>query len=108
MIEISPSNIPGTNRFQDADAKPTFMISMYAVVVFDTCVFLAISYKLAQMSVVQRRAVDSARGREDGSGDATQAATTTSSWAWWSRVISGRALPRLSRAILQDGQQYYL
>ncbi|EKM78885.1 hypothetical protein AGABI1DRAFT_129159 [Agaricus bisporus var. burnettii JB137-S8] len=105
LIEISPSNIPGTNRFQDTGAKPTFTISIYGVVVFDTCVFLAISYKLAKTFVGQRRVINAGRG-EDGSDIATPATMTT--WAWWSTAISGKALPRLSRAILQGGQQYYL
>jgi hypothetical protein len=109
FIELSPNNIPGTNRFQDPGAKPTFEISMYAVLVFDTCVFLAISYKLAQTIVIRNRVVDLELERgEDGSGDDTNTTSTTAGWAWWSRIISGRALPRLSRAILQGGQQYYL
>jgi hypothetical protein len=110
FVEISPSNIPGTNRFQDAGAKPISMISVYALVIFDTGVFLAISYKLAQTFVpgVQNRVVDSGRGGEDGNAGATKTATTTARWAWWSTAISGKDLPRLSRAILQGGQQYYL
>ncbi|KAH7915813.1 hypothetical protein BJ138DRAFT_1140948 [Hygrophoropsis aurantiaca] len=52
--------------------------------VFDSLVFLAISYKLASS--------------RHNSGEKIP----------WKKIFSGRALPRLSKAVLQGGQQYYL
>lgn len=51
---------------------------------FDTAVFVAVSYKISVSH----------------SGLSLGVA--------WDTVVSGRALPRLSRAVLQGGQQYYL
>jgi hypothetical protein len=92
----APSKIPETNQFQDIGAKPTFTISLCAVLVFDTCVFWAISYKLAQTFVVQGKEPDSVRGGEDTNRDAI---ISTAVWAWWSVAASEKGLPRLSRAI---------
>lgn len=83
FVGIAPSNIPGTRYFKATGAKPTFTISMYGGVTFDTSVFLAISYKIASNFTAGER-------------------------FRWSAIVSGRALPRLSRAILHGGQQYYL
>jgi hypothetical protein len=72
-----------------------------AVLVFDTCVFWAISYKLARTFVVQGREVDLVQGGEDTNHDAI---ISTAVWAWWGVAASGKGLSRLSRAILQDGR----
>ncbi|KAF9452892.1 hypothetical protein P691DRAFT_720652 [Macrolepiota fuliginosa MF-IS2] len=59
---------------------PTALVSL----LYDSCVFLAISYKIAS---------------QHGSPDER---------VGWATLVSGKALPRLSRAVLQGGQQYYL
>jgi hypothetical protein len=68
----------------DAQPDPYVIAGGLAPVVFDTLVFLAISYKMV----------------------ATH--STLDAKVSWRTLISGKALPRLSRAILQGGQQYYL
>lgn len=77
-------HIPGTGyciytQVQQYDSAPGFMLA-----IFDTAVFVAISYKVAILH------------SDPGTG------------VTWDTVISGRALPRLSKAVLQGGQQYYL
>lgn len=83
FIGMAPRDIPGTLRFQDNGAKPSLTASMYGIVAFDTCVFLAISYRMGTTY-------------------------TADEHNRWDTIVSGKALPRLSRAILQGGQQYYL
>ncbi|KIJ69277.1 hypothetical protein HYDPIDRAFT_80012, partial [Hydnomerulius pinastri MD-312] len=58
--------------------------TMVVPLLFDSLVFLSISYKLMAMRRPTERTLS------------------------WRTMCSGRALPRLSRAILQGGQQYYL
>ncbi|KAH7931070.1 hypothetical protein BV22DRAFT_1027828 [Leucogyrophana mollusca] len=52
--------------------------------VFDSLVFLAVSYKIASSRLSQEERTS------------------------WRTLVSGKSLPRLSKAVLQGGQQYYL
>jgi hypothetical protein len=84
VLGVRAVHAPGTLYCIDAQPEPYVLGGGLAPVVFDTLVFLAISYKImATHSTL----------------DAKVSLRT---------LISGKALPRLSRAILQGGQQYYL
>lgn len=77
-------HIPGTKyciyvKVHQYMSAPGFMVAF-----FDTAVFVAISYKISVLH------------SEPGTG------------ITWDTLISGRALPQLSKAVLQGGQQYYL
>jgi hypothetical protein len=78
------THIPGTKYCIDLEPPHYVIAGGFTPVVFDTFVFLAISYKI-------------------GTSHSTHDARVS-----WSTLVSGRALPQLSRAILQGGQQYYL
>lgn len=83
-LGVRAVHIPGTTYCIDSQPEHYVIAGGLAPVVFDTLVFLAISYKI---------------GTSRNTNDARVS---------WSTLISGKALPRLSRAILQGGQQYYL
>lgn len=83
-IGVRASHIPGTKYCIDSEPKHYVIAGGIIPVIFDTFVFLAISYKI-------------------GTSHSAQDARVS-----WSTLVSGKALPRLSRAILQGGQQYYL
>ncbi|KAJ3575345.1 hypothetical protein NP233_g1150 [Leucocoprinus birnbaumii] len=80
---INPTFIPGTHYYSDTDIKPYVGFSGILLLVYDTAVFIAISVKIATSH------------------------NSTDERVRWSTIVSGKALPRLSRAILQGGQQYY-
>lgn len=83
-LGIQPTFIPGTHYEKDAGLHPYAAIGAFVPLLFDSFVFLAISYRIASThSLVDERVS-------------------------WDTLVSGKALPRLSRAILQGGQQYYL
>jgi hypothetical protein len=84
VLSIKPAYIPKTQHFKDSGIQPLLSITIFSAIVYDSSVFLAISYKIGIAHVV----ID----REMG----------------WRRFILGRALPRLSQAVLRGGQQYYL
>ncbi|KAJ3575857.1 hypothetical protein NP233_g820 [Leucocoprinus birnbaumii] len=81
---LGMSFIPGTGYFFEVPIKPNVAVTGMLLLVFNTLVFLAISIKIAVTHNSNDERIN------------------------WNTVISGRALPRLSRAILQNGQQYYL
>jgi hypothetical protein len=83
-LGVRAANIPGTKYCIDSEPRRYVIAGGFIPVVFDTFVLLAISYKI-------------------GTSHSTQDLRVS-----WSTLVSGRALPRLSRAILQGGQQYYL
>ncbi|EKM82278.1 hypothetical protein AGABI1DRAFT_124762 [Agaricus bisporus var. burnettii JB137-S8] len=70
----------GTN----SDIQPLMFFAIATSIAYDSSVFLAISYKIGLAHIV----ID----REMG----------------WRRFITGKALPRLSQAVLRGGQQYFL
>jgi hypothetical protein len=84
VFVIKPAYIPKTQHYQDSGIQPLLSVAILVAVAYDSTVFLAISYKIGIAHVV----ID----RELG----------------WRRFILGRALPRLSQAVLRSGQQYYL
>lgn len=84
IVSTRPTFIPGTHHFQDAGVNRILASSVLAAITFDSCVFIAISYKVMSTHAL----VD---GRVQ-----------------WSSLVSGKALTPLSRAVLQSGQQYYL
>ncbi|XP_006456212.1 hypothetical protein AGABI2DRAFT_146114 [Agaricus bisporus var. bisporus H97] len=84
VLGVGASHAPGTLHCIDIQPAHYVIAGGLAPVVFDTLVFLAISYKIGT------------------------AYSTMDVRVSWGTLISGRALPRLSRAILQGGQQYYL
>ncbi|KAF9449862.1 hypothetical protein P691DRAFT_811549 [Macrolepiota fuliginosa MF-IS2] len=83
-IGVRAAHIPGTKYCIDSEPKQYVFAGTLFHVVFDTLVFLAISLKVGRSHSIQDARVS------------------------WSTLVSGKALPRLSRAILQGGQQYYL
>lgn len=78
------AHVPGTGHCVYSHVERYISAAGFMSASFDTAVFLAISYKIAT---------------EHSGSDVGVA---------WDTVISGRALPRLSRSVLQGGQQYYL
>lgn len=81
---VRAAHIPNTRYCIDSRLKPYVLLGGIFPVVFDTFVFLAISYKIIIMH------------------------STLDVRISWNTLVSGKALPRLSRAILKGGQQYYL
>lgn len=77
-------HIPGTGYCMYIEVHLYMSAAGLMLAIFDTVVFVAISYKIAVLH------------------------SDPSNGVIWDTLISGRALPRLSRAILQGGQQYYL
>lgn len=84
-IGIHPTTIPGTHYYLSGGTPSYDASTVFTLLFFDTSVLIAISYKVASgyNSMPNERVP-------------------------WYTLISGRALPRLSRAILRGGQQYYL
>lgn len=82
-LGVIPGYIPGTHHVDSVDS-PVVATSVVAAVFYDSSVFLAISYKIASMQSLMDERIT------------------------WRTLASGKALPRISRAILQGGQQYYL
>lgn len=78
-------HIPGTTYCMYSHVHSYVSASGFVVAFFDTAVFIAISYNIAVLH-----------------GDFNRSGIT------WDTFISGRALPRLSKAVLRGGQQYYL
>jgi hypothetical protein len=79
---------PGTNAFKDDGISPLAAICVFTLFIFDTSVLLAISYKITKTF----------------SALPGQSSPRASLYTF----VSGGALPRLSRAVLKGGQQYYL
>lgn len=65
------------------------MFPAIANLAYDTAIFFCISYRIAT--------------NHETTPDGKPLGTIS-----WGNIISGRALPRLSRAVLKGGQQYYL
>lgn len=76
-------HIDGTRYCTLYVVKQYVSVASFLPAVFDTLVFFAISYKIVFQSI-------------------------THSGSSWNMFFSGKALPALSQAILQGGQQYYL
>lgn len=83
-LSMKPSFIPGTHWYKDSGIHPYVAVSFLFGLLFDSAVFLAISYKIASTHCLKEERIG------------------------WDSLVSGKALPRLSRAVLQGGQQYYL
>jgi hypothetical protein len=81
-VRLEP--VPGTRYCIYTVVQQYMSAAGFVWFLFDGLVFLAVSYKIAT----------SYSSTEDGLS--------------WNTIVSGRALPRLSRAILQGGQQYFL
>jgi hypothetical protein len=84
VVDAKSIHIPGTNYCAYSVAGRSLLANGVVFLAFDTFVFIAISYKIASSH-----------------SDAEVGIT-------WRTVVSGKALPKLSRAVLQGGQQYYL
>jgi hypothetical protein len=81
------THVPGTQYCTSSSVERPLAAGGFVWLFFDTCVFLAISYRIASSP---HFVIDA---------DARLS---------WGTLISGKALPSLSRAVLQGGQQYYL
>jgi hypothetical protein len=77
-------HIPGTGYCTYLAVHQYVSAAGFTLVFFDTAVFVATSYKMAISHIGSSIGIS------------------------WDTIISGRALPRLSRAVLQGGQQYFL
>ncbi|KXN82660.1 hypothetical protein AN958_02337 [Leucoagaricus sp. SymC.cos] len=86
VVDAKSLHIPGTRYCVYAVIDRPLLANGVVFLVFDTFVFLATSYKIASSHLYA----------EDGAPARLEAA------------ISGKALPRLSRAVLRGGQEYYL
>lgn len=83
-LGVEPAFIPGTHYYKDSGIHPVVALSFLIGILFDSSVFLAVSYKIASTHSLSDERIG------------------------WDSLVTGKALPRLSRAILQGGQQYYL
>jgi hypothetical protein len=78
------SYIPGTAYCVYSNVEQYMSAAVFVASFYDVAVFVVISYKIASSY------------------------SNLDAGISWDTLISGRALPRLSRSILQGGQQYYL
>ncbi|KAF9070705.1 hypothetical protein BDP27DRAFT_1323276 [Rhodocollybia butyracea] len=87
----------------------SFWVPVLAVLVFDSCVFLAISYQIFKLSLmlVSTDPQFSPLGDEFGTGSRTRL-SFTQSLKTRLLALAGKGLPSLFQAILHDGQFYYL
>ncbi|KAF9442417.1 hypothetical protein P691DRAFT_765241 [Macrolepiota fuliginosa MF-IS2] len=83
VVGVRAEHIEGTSYCVIYKVKGYAAVNQFLPAVFDTLVFLAISYKI----ISSRSALDSKIN--------------------WRTIVTGKALPRLSRALLHGGQQYY-
>ena len=83
--EILGGTIGPTMYCVDADVPPSAYAAIIAPLVHDTLVFIAISYRLVQNARIE--------------GDIKQN---------FQIAMFGKYLPAFSRALLLDGQRYYL
>lgn len=84
FIGVHVGYIPGTNYCISYKIEEYVSVIDFFPAAFDTLVFFAISYKVLAVHGVA----------EEGRS--------------WKDIVTGKALPQLSRALLQGGQQYYL
>jgi hypothetical protein len=77
-------HIPGTGYCTYVEVHPYVSIAGFSLAFFDTAIFVATSYKMAISHNDSHVGIS------------------------WDTVVSGRALPGLSRAVLQGGQRYFL
>ncbi|KXN81773.1 hypothetical protein AN958_03699 [Leucoagaricus sp. SymC.cos] len=82
---VEPAYIPGTRYYHDTILRPWIGGIGLLLLLYDTVIFLSISYRLATSHTISPH-----------------------ERITWNTLISGRALPHLSRAVLQGGQQFYL
>lgn len=84
VVDARSAHIPGTQYCAYMVVNRSLLANGIVFVGFDTFAFLAITYKIGFCHL----------DVESGAG--------------WTAAISGKALPRISRAVLRGGQQYYL
>ncbi|KAF9074118.1 hypothetical protein BDP27DRAFT_1416440 [Rhodocollybia butyracea] len=82
-------------------------LPILAILVYDSCVFLAISFQIYKLSSLFVGAKPQCNQKEYGTRDGP---TPQFIQSFKARALTlvGRELPSLTRAILQDGQLYYL
>jgi hypothetical protein len=84
VFAAQSAHVPGTEYCAYSVVSDYLAAAGFVFFCFDSFVFLAISYKIA-----------TTHSDEDAG-------------ITWEAAVSGRALPRISRSVLQGGQQYYL
>ncbi|XP_006459686.1 hypothetical protein AGABI2DRAFT_116646 [Agaricus bisporus var. bisporus H97] len=89
-LGVHPSYIPGTYYYRYPGLATYVIAAPLVLLLFDTLVFIAISYK-----IYKEHSMDV---------DSMEEQRTTRSWI---RLLSGRRLPLISKAVLRGGQQYY-
>jgi hypothetical protein len=87
ITTISGVHLGNTKYCTSVLYKPYASAANIAVAIFDTCVFLAISWRILAGSPV---------------------VTSRNARAFKKSTLFGRYLPQFSRALFQDGQNYYL
>ncbi|KAF9073956.1 hypothetical protein BDP27DRAFT_1416652 [Rhodocollybia butyracea] len=87
----------------------TYVVPVIAILGYDSCVFLAISYQIYKLSwqLVWIKS-QASTGVEWGHMDGMLGSTCGYSFRAQASALLGRDLPFLTRAILYDGQIYYL
>ncbi|KAF7771719.1 hypothetical protein Agabi119p4_6030 [Agaricus bisporus var. burnettii] len=88
-IGAHPSYIPGTYYFRHSVPSTYVIASPLVLLLFDTLVFVAMSYKIIKGHSMP---VDSVSEEQRTS---------------WIRLLSGSRLPLISKVVLRGGQQYY-
>jgi hypothetical protein len=87
VVSLSGVHIGTTEYCMFSNFKPYRSSGNIAFALFDTCVFVAITWRVVAGSSKTRTAAGEPKGKPD---------------------LFGRYLPAFSRALLQDGQNYYL
>jgi hypothetical protein len=87
VTTLSGAHIGNTKYCTSTGFKPYVSAANITIAIFDTCVFLAISWRLLAGSPVVTTRDDSALKKS---------------------TLFGRYLPHFSRALFQDGQNYYM
>jgi hypothetical protein len=87
VTTISGAHLGTTKYCTSIGYKPYASAANITVAVFDTCVFFAISWRIIAGSPVVTSRYDSALNKS---------------------TLFGRHLPQFSRALFQDGQNYYM
>ncbi|KAF9067625.1 hypothetical protein BDP27DRAFT_1422640 [Rhodocollybia butyracea] len=87
-------------------------LPVMAILLYDSCVFLAISYRIYHLSLLfiaaNPRSNRSAMGCISAPEGGRERPTRMQKFKARASTIAGRELPSLTRAILRDGQFYYL
>jgi hypothetical protein len=85
-------------------------LPVIAILLYDSCVFLAISYRIYHLSLlfIAANPRSNRSAMDHNSAPDGERPTRMQKFKARALTVAGRELPSLTRAILRDGQFYYL